>query len=89
MALVLVLEKSGVAEPGGEFWPLLGRGEQVSWLQKAGQRQQQDCGTGPEGACHLILEEALDGGAEGTAHEALGSSWVVQEADLQGYEPVL
>ena len=33
-------------------------------------------------ARHLILEEALDGGAEGTAHKALGSSRVVQEADL-------
>lgn len=39
--------------------------------------------------CHLILEEALDGGAEGTAHEALGGGRVVQEADLQGDEPVL
>ena len=78
----MVLETSGMAEPGREFWPLLGRGEQVSWLQKPGQRQQQDCRTGPEGARHLILEEALDGGAEGTAHKALGSSRVVQEADL-------
>lgn len=45
--------------------------------------------TGPEGARHLILEEALDGGAEGTAHEALGSGWVVEEADFQGDAPIL
>lgn len=41
------------------------------------------------GACYLILVEALDGGAEGTAHKALGSIWVVEEADLQGNEPIL
>lgn len=44
---------------------------------------------GPEDTCHLILVEALDGGAEGTAHEALGCIGVVQEADLQGDEPIL
>lgn len=43
----------------------------------------------PEDTCHLILVEALDGGAEGTAHEALGCIGVVQEADLQGDEPIL
>lgn len=38
---------------------------------------------------HLVLVEALDVGAEGTAHEALGSIRVVQEADLQGNKPIL
>ena len=32
---------------------------------------------GPKDTCHLILVEALDGGAEGTAHEALGLVGVV------------
>lgn len=40
-------------------------------------------------AHYLVLVEALDGGAEGAAHEALGSGRVMQEANLQGNEPIL
>lgn len=62
----------------------------TSCPQKPGRRCGQHSGRiGPEGTCHLILEKALDGGAEGTAHEALGSGRVMQEADLQGEEPIL
>lgn len=37
---------------------------------------------------YLILVEALDVGAEGTAYKTLGGTWVVQESDLQGYQPI-
>jgi hypothetical protein len=39
---------------------------------------------------HGAHETGVGGGAsEGTAHKALGSIWVVEEADLQGNEPIL
>lgn len=80
-ALVFVPGEIGLAEPGRGGW-VSPRERGASWLWMAGRR-------GPEDTRHLILVEALDGGAEGTAHEALGRVWVVQEADLQGDEPVL
>lgn len=40
------------------------------------------------GQSYLILVEALDVGAEGTAYKALSGSWVMQEADLQGDQPI-
>ena len=34
---------------------------------------------------HLGPEEAVDSGAQGTAHVALGGAGLVEEADLQGH----
>lgn len=84
----MALAKSGLVEPSGGAWSPMGRGEHRSYRSLAGAPRGL-WGSGPEGACHLVLEEALDGGAEGTAHEALGSGWVMEEADLQGDETVL
>lgn len=64
--------------------------EGVSRLWRPGRCKPGNAGRrGPDDTRHLILVEVLDGGAEGTAHKALGRIWVVQEADLQGDEPIL
>lgn len=89
VALDFVPGETGLAELSRGAW-VTPRERGVSRLWKPGRCKAGNAGRRrPDDTRHLILVEVLDGGAEGTAHEAVGRIWVVQEADLQGDEPIL
>ena len=75
MALFLIPGKSGLVKPEEEAWVTLR--EKGGHSTEAGRELTGLLGGEGQSSHHLVLVEALDVGAKGTAHVALVSGWVV------------